>query len=195
LIIAYSKDVRSPFSNHDNANLLAFSAFTDLILALFPITIVWGLQMNMRTKCGVVVIMGLGIIATVASCIKTTKIKDLALLDFTYAPIMFPYWYTTENWAIIIAACIPTLPPLLRFVLGKPHASAASPMPFESDNPSRGMKSTQKSMGNDDDYSSQPSFKPKTSGEEDIQMRQNHQSKDAEWGPNTIMKTTEITVV
>lgn len=40
----------------------AYSSFTDFILALFPITVLWDLQMKIRVKVSLAIIMGLGIL-------------------------------------------------------------------------------------------------------------------------------------
>lgn len=92
--------------------LTAFSAFSDLLLALFPILIIKGLKIQLRLKIGLCCVMSLGIIATAAATIKTVELKNLATPDFTYNATNLVYWLITENWAIIIAACVPTLSPL-----------------------------------------------------------------------------------
>lgn len=39
---------------------VAWSAFTDFILAVFPITVFWNLQMKWSKKISVMLLMGLG---------------------------------------------------------------------------------------------------------------------------------------
>ena len=75
--------------------------------------------MELRNKVGLATIMGLGLIAVVAATVKTVELKNLATRDFTYNATDLVYWYITENWVIIIAACIPTLGPLYLVALGK----------------------------------------------------------------------------
>jgi len=99
--------------------LLAFSSFSDLVLALFPILIVRKLHMELKLKIGLVIVMGLGVVATVASVVKTVELRNLATPDFTWNATPLVYWYITENWLIIIAACIPPLAPLYFVLLGK----------------------------------------------------------------------------
>jgi hypothetical protein len=91
---------------------IAFSSFSDLVLALYPLTFIWNLQVNLRVRFGLAIIMGLGIIATIASIFKTVELKNLATRDFTWNATNLVYWYITENWIIVIAACVPTLKPL-----------------------------------------------------------------------------------
>ncbi|KAI9751445.1 MAG: hypothetical protein M4579_006055 [Chaenotheca gracillima] len=110
----------------------AYSAFCDLYLAIFPITIFWNLQMNMRTKVGLCVVMGLGIVASVCSIIKTTKLKGLgAHSDFTWETVYLVTWTIIEANVIIIAACIPTLRPMMLWILGR------SPVPTHKTNTKR----------------------------------------------------------
>lgn len=90
----------------------AFSAFSDLLLAVFPILIIKDLKIQLRLKIGLCCVMSLGIIATAAAAIKTVELKNLATPDFTYNATNLVYWFITENWVIIIAACVPTLSPL-----------------------------------------------------------------------------------
>ncbi len=107
----------------------AFSAFSDLVLALFPILIIKDLKIDMKLKIGLCAVMGLGIIATVAACIKTVELKNLATPDFTFQAIDLIYWYLTENWIIVIAACIPTLGPLYFIVTGQRTAESFAATP------------------------------------------------------------------
>lgn len=75
--------------------------------------------MKLKIKFGLAAIMGLGLIAVFASTIKTVELKNLATPDFTHNATDLVYWYITENWVIVIAACIPTLGPLYLVSLGK----------------------------------------------------------------------------
>ena len=75
--------------------------------------------MKLKYKFGLAAIMGLGLIAVLASIFKTVELKNLATPDFTYNATDLVYWYITENWVIVIAACIPTLGPLYLVSIGK----------------------------------------------------------------------------
>jgi hypothetical protein len=70
------------------------------------------------------VVMGLGIVATAASIVKTVELRNLATPDFTYNATPLAYWFISENWLIIIAACIPTIGPLYLVMLGKRTAES-----------------------------------------------------------------------
>jgi hypothetical protein len=90
----------------------AFSAWSDLVLALFPIFIMWNVQIPLKVKAGIVVLMSLGILATVAAIVKTVELRNLATMDFTWDAVPLQYWFLAENWIIIICACVPTIKPL-----------------------------------------------------------------------------------
>jgi hypothetical protein len=102
----------------------AFSSWSDLVLALFPILIMKDLQIEMRLKVALMVVMSMGIVATAASVVKTIELRNLATPDFTYNATNLVYWFMSENWLIIIAACIPTIGPLYFVVLGKRTAES-----------------------------------------------------------------------
>ncbi|KAF2642008.1 hypothetical protein P280DRAFT_397288 [Massarina eburnea CBS 473.64] len=102
----------------------SFSAFSDLVLALFPILIIKDLQIELKLKAALCSVMGMGILATVAAIVKTVELKNLATPDFTYNAIDLIYWFISENWLIVIAACIPTLGPLYFVLLGKRTAES-----------------------------------------------------------------------
>jgi hypothetical protein len=70
------------------------------------------------------VAMSMGIVATVASIVKTVELRNLATPDFTYNATNLVYWFISENWLIIIAACIPTLGPLYFVLTGKRTAES-----------------------------------------------------------------------
>lgn len=72
--------------------------------------------------------MSLGLIATGAAIVKTIQLQDLsARSDYTYETVALMIWFTTEMYIIIIAACIPTLLPLLLLLHGRcPSRKSAS---------------------------------------------------------------------
>ena len=88
----------------------SWCAATDLILALYPITIFWNLQMRLRIKIGICVLLGLGVFTSVCGAIKTYYIHlILSTEDPTYdfSPLLI--WITTEMWLTIIISSIPPL--------------------------------------------------------------------------------------
>ncbi|KAI9896841.1 hypothetical protein N3K66_007863 [Trichothecium roseum] len=92
----------------------AYSAATDFTLALLPWAMLWNLNMKNKEKGGVAVAMSMGIFAGAAAIIKCTYLAaNSEPKDPTYdlAPLL--WWAGTENALIILAACVPTLRPLL----------------------------------------------------------------------------------
>ncbi|MCJ1398245.1 hypothetical protein MMC11_001442 [Xylographa trunciseda] len=98
----------------------AYSALCDFSLAVFPIFIMWNLQMRLKRKIAICCVMGLGIFAVVCAIIKITTLPELAdHTDYTYATVPLLLWSAVEENVIITCACIPTLGPLLVYLQGK----------------------------------------------------------------------------
>ncbi|OJD19334.1 hypothetical protein AJ78_00693 [Emergomyces pasteurianus Ep9510] len=98
----------------------SFSAASDLLLALYPVFIIWQLQMARNMKIGLTCVLALGVIATAAAIVKTIYLSELvARSDYTFETINLTTWISTEQYLIIIAACIPTLGPLFTATTGR----------------------------------------------------------------------------
>ncbi|EZF30147.1 hypothetical protein H109_01242 [Trichophyton interdigitale MR816] len=112
----------------------SFSAFSDGLLAIYPIFVIWKLQMSKRTKTCLGCVLALGIVAMIAAIIKTIFLASLtARSDYTYDTISLTIWTNTEQYLIIIAACIPPLGPLLKIAMGKtPTAQQSSSNKYAS---------------------------------------------------------------
>ncbi|KAI7307454.1 hypothetical protein KC340_g11389 [Hortaea werneckii] len=92
----------------------------DLYLAVYPATVLWKLQMNMKKKLGLSAALGFGIVATIVAAYKCTKLPGLAGADYSWATSEMLIWTCVEGSTIIIAACIPIMQPLLRMII-HPH--------------------------------------------------------------------------
>ncbi|KAJ5593874.1 uncharacterized protein N7459_000082 [Penicillium hispanicum] len=115
----------------------ALSAFVDLYLAIYPVTVLLNLQMSLRKRIALSAALGLGSIACAMAIIKCTQLKGLAdKSDYTcefrldtgmqFHPYTLPdgtadlvMWTNIEADVVVIASCIPTLQPLLELILGK----------------------------------------------------------------------------
>ncbi|KLJ09896.1 hypothetical protein EMPG_14692 [Blastomyces silverae] len=98
----------------------SFSAASDLVLALYPVFIIWQLQMARKLKIGLTCVLALGIVATAAAIVKTIFLAELvARADYTFETINLTTWISIEQYLIIIAACIPTLGPLFTAATGR----------------------------------------------------------------------------
>ncbi|KAL9094667.1 MAG: hypothetical protein Q9165_002936 [Trypethelium subeluteriae] len=95
------------------------SIISDFFLALFPVVLLWKVQMALRAKVGVCALMGLGLI-TAGLCIAR------AILNWENVNAD-PTWESIPNWGFrsweisvgIIAACIPALRPGYRALSGQ----------------------------------------------------------------------------
>lgn len=100
------------------------SAFTDFNLALFPISVIWSLQMPWTRKAAVCTLMGFGCLAGVAAIIRTSKLAKLAQqTDFTHSIWTLVLWVAVECCVIIACACIPSIRPIFRKLSDKSFGS------------------------------------------------------------------------
>ncbi|KAL1964903.1 hypothetical protein VTN77DRAFT_6256 [Rasamsonia byssochlamydoides] len=98
----------------------ALSAAIDLYLAVYPAVALCKLQMNIKKKVALSTALGLGSCASAVAIYKCTRLPGLAdHSDFTYGTADLVIWTSIEGNTIIIAACIPTLAPLIELALGK----------------------------------------------------------------------------
>ncbi|KAF2453059.1 hypothetical protein BDY21DRAFT_388291 [Lineolata rhizophorae] len=104
----------------------SFSATVDLYLAVYPTIVLFKLQMSIKKKLALSSALGLGSVATVVAIYKTTRIPGLASPDFSYDTSDLVIWTSMEGNSIIIAACIPTLQPLLELILGRKALGSSS---------------------------------------------------------------------
>ncbi|KAL2211772.1 hypothetical protein CC79DRAFT_1393048 [Sarocladium strictum] len=114
----------------------SYSAATDFALALLPWAMLWRLNMKKREKGGVAVAMSLGIFAGIVAIVKAAHLAGSSSdPDITWSVAPLLWWAGTENGLIIIAACVPTLRPLLRKLM--PFSSLKS---SNNDHPLRNMQ-------------------------------------------------------
>ena len=93
---------------------VAYSAFTDIFLAVVPAVVFSKLQLKTDTKIGLCLLMGTTAFAAICAIVKTSKLDELAdLSDFTYGTVDLVIWAIVEANVIIIAACIPHLKPFV----------------------------------------------------------------------------------
>ncbi|KAJ5946083.1 hypothetical protein N7454_002922 [Penicillium verhagenii] len=88
----------------------AYSGCMDLVLAFFPWIILWKIQMKKRDKFGIMIAMSLGIFASIAAFIKTSKLVNVSNIN-SCTPILL--WASAETGLTIFACSIPTLRILL----------------------------------------------------------------------------------
>ncbi|CAI7565222.1 unnamed protein product [Penicillium viridicatum] len=114
-----------------------FNSATDLFLAVFPTVVFWNLNLKLRIKISLIGLLSLGIVAMVASIIKTTKLDSVPSITNTGAAggIELIRWGYIENVIIIITSSIPCIRPLIissvrKLSSGKYSRSYELSMPF-----------------------------------------------------------------
>lgn len=71
----------------------AYTAMTDIILAIVPIAAFWKLTLKTKTKVGLSFLMACTLFAAICAIVKTTKLNELAdLADFTYGTVDLVIW-------------------------------------------------------------------------------------------------------
>ncbi|KAK5806739.1 hypothetical protein VI817_000997 [Penicillium citrinum] len=94
---------------------IAFNSAADLFLAVFPTVVFWNLNLKLRIKISLIGLLSLGIVAMVASIIKTTKLDTLPSITNlgSAGGIELIRWGYVENAIIIITSSIPCIRPLI----------------------------------------------------------------------------------
>ena len=92
------------------------SVVYDFIFALYPMTVLFKLQMSLPRKIGISINMALGVLAGLAGIIKLAMIRSVGKqgpLDPTYVEPQVTIEIAIEAALLIVAACIPTSGPVL----------------------------------------------------------------------------------
>ncbi|KAL9130807.1 MAG: hypothetical protein Q9217_001110 [Psora testacea] len=102
------------------------SIISDFFLSAFPILILRKVQISFRSKVGLCSLMGLGIITGALSIARTVLNWQNVTNDPTWVSI--PNWYL-RTWEVlfgIAAACIPTLRPGYKWLVGEIRTKLSS---------------------------------------------------------------------
>lgn len=128
----------------------AMSAVTDWAYGTLPITFVWKVKMNPRTKLSVVLILSLGFFASTATLVRIYYINKLnQTTDYTWEGINLVKWSIVEPAIALTAASFATLRPLFSSRSQKPGSS------LYSNSSSRSGKDSQETLRNSEDECSQ----------------------------------------
>ncbi|KAI2830372.1 hypothetical protein CBS147343_3263 [Aspergillus niger] len=90
---------------------------TDVIFATLPIPLFIGIQVNWRTKFSLIGVLSLGYLACVAGIVKIVSQVNVLKEQNMYRHDTFMIWNCAELNVAILAACLPSLKPLLKSVL------------------------------------------------------------------------------
>lgn len=87
------------------------SVVSDFAFAALPIFFLWRTQIDVRTKIGLWVLMGLGVLTGIFCLVRTVINSQSFPEDESYGGIVNWVWRLFEVSIGIIAACVPTLRP------------------------------------------------------------------------------------
>lgn len=87
------------------------SIISDFILALFPIVLLWKVQIATRIKAGLCTLMALGLITAACCTVRTVQNWQNINSDPSWESVDNWYWRTWEVCIGIVTACIPALRP------------------------------------------------------------------------------------
>ncbi|KAJ5086587.1 hypothetical protein NUU61_007894 [Penicillium alfredii] len=182
----------------------SFNTFADAALATYPVHLFWKLQMKLRIKIALSILMGLGWIAAVCSAVKCYELKALTeTTDITYAQASLLIWASTEAWIVIVVGCVPPIRPLMERVLqhlGLTSKKTSTPYNLQSPN-AYVAYGTNRSNGASHSHYQSSAFggrKPFSRDEEDVDWmeltdaRGSSASKEQIIGGKDVMVTTDI---
>lgn len=95
------------------------SIISDFFLSAFPILILRKVQISFRSKIGLCLLMGLGVITGSLSIVRTVLNGQNEANDPSWDVIPNWYWRSWEVFFGIAAACIPALRPGYKWLVGK----------------------------------------------------------------------------
>ncbi|KAM0260738.1 hypothetical protein ACHAQJ_002654 [Trichoderma viride] len=88
---------------------------SDWLYALLPIPMLWSVKMTSQAKATVILILGLGIFASIATLIRIKYLNDMRNLeDLLFSGTDVMLWTIIEPGVAIIASSLATIRPLLR---------------------------------------------------------------------------------
>lgn len=97
---------------------VVITIITDFVVAVFPIPLVWQLQLNLRAKMSLIFVLSLGIFAAIAAIVKAEIQKTIFQEPEPFIEDRFTLWRFIEFDVGIIAASLPALKPLFALFLG-----------------------------------------------------------------------------
>ncbi|KAI1655603.1 hypothetical protein F4813DRAFT_366631 [Daldinia decipiens] len=135
--------------------LSVMSILSDWLYALLPIPILWSVKMSAQAKMTVVVVLGLGVFASIATLVRLKFLADLTdLADILHAGTDAMVWTLIEPGVAIVASSLVTIRPLLRLWKIKGFGSTGGqsrPNPFSNSHPmSRTNRSNMPAFGSAD---------------------------------------------
>ncbi|KAK4150759.1 hypothetical protein C8A00DRAFT_45904 [Chaetomidium leptoderma] len=97
----------------------AINIITDFTFALMPAWVLSHLNMKLKTKVALCILMGLGCIASAAVVVRLPYMRLIASDDFLYDTVDVAIWSTVEQALAITAGGLATLQPLIKLIAYK----------------------------------------------------------------------------
>ncbi|KAH7021619.1 uncharacterized protein B0I36DRAFT_334894 [Microdochium trichocladiopsis] len=97
----------------------SLTLFADLAFTLLPAWLVFNLQMNLKTKLALTLVLSMACIASTAVIVRFPHLPDFRNPDFLFAATTVSMWTQIEAGLAIAAGSFATLRPLFRIMLVK----------------------------------------------------------------------------
>lgn len=109
----------------------AFNILTDLLFAVvIPIPMLWNLNVHFRTRISLIGILGLGIFACAAACVRLGYAANYGKLgDWLWDSRNLTIWVVVELNVGIIAGTLPCLRPIFKSFLGSIYGTGSRKTP------------------------------------------------------------------
>lgn len=106
--------------------LSTWNILTDLFLAFLPATFLYNLDLTVKKKIGLCLLLGLGAMAAVFAAIKTKYLSSLtARSDITWETYNLYLWSGMELFVIIVCGSVPPIKPVCDYIFRLTGISAA----------------------------------------------------------------------
>ncbi|KAG6264519.1 hypothetical protein E4U48_006236 [Claviceps purpurea] len=127
--------------------LSVMTIVTDWFFALIPIPMLWGVKMSTQAKTTVILILSLGIFASVATLIRFRFLTSIERTDdILFRATNASTWSLVEVGVAIIASSLATVRPLLRSLKIRGFVSVDKFPLVETSSPGRGSRKVPESM-------------------------------------------------
>uniref|UniRef100_A0A093VNU2 Rhodopsin domain-containing protein n=1 Tax=Talaromyces marneffei PM1 TaxID=1077442 RepID=A0A093VNU2_TALMA len=90
---------------------------TDAFILTLPLRMVWGLHTSKWERVALTFIFMLGSFVVVASIIRLSQLHEVSNPDFTWGFNNTVIWSSVEPSVAVISACLPTMRPVVEFIL------------------------------------------------------------------------------
>ncbi|KAG5935656.1 hypothetical protein E4U60_003023 [Claviceps pazoutovae] len=127
--------------------LSVMTIVTDWFFALIPVPMLWGVKMSTQAKTTVILILSLGIFASVATLIRFRFLTSIERTDdILFRATNASIWSLVEVGVAIIASSLATVRPLLRSLKIRGFVSVDKFPLVETSSPRRGSRKVPESM-------------------------------------------------